>query len=151
MPRWGLYTNGVARDELTPHGDCAKDDLETIEEVLPDDNDSLTPSCPSFTRRDRLDLRYERTNGVQTVGPVQTTDLAAVFAVVVDEHVLTEAEQRRGVHVEARRHGHLEPPHVAWISRIFQAILVTLEEKFKLEPKKRKLNKYSCLDSDFEF
>ena len=73
---------------------------------------------------------------VFTLGGIEPLGPAPVLGVVVDEHVLAEAEQRRGVHVEARRHGHLEPPHVAWISRIFQAILVTLEEKFKLEPKR---------------
>ena len=57
-----------------------------------------------------------------------------MLAVVVDEHVLAEAEQGGGVHVEGGGDGDLEPSHVARISSIFQTVLIALEEEFELEP-----------------
>ena len=58
-----------------------------------------------------------------------------MLAVVVDEHVLGEAEQRGRVHVEAGGHRHLEAPHVPRVAGILQAVLVTLQKEFQLEPK----------------
>ena len=58
-----------------------------------------------------------------------------MLAVVVDEHVLGEAEQRGRVHVEAGGHRHLEAAHVPRVAGILQAVLVTLQKEFQLEPK----------------
>ena len=57
-----------------------------------------------------------------------------MLAVVVDEHVLAEAEQAGGVHVQGGRHRHLEPPHVPGVAGIFKAILIALQEELQLEP-----------------
>ena len=130
----GLHPDGVAGDQLTPHRDGPKDDLQAVEKVLADNDDGLTASSPALTGRDGLDLRDERTDGVQTVTPVQPPDLAAVFAVVVHEHVLAEAEQAGGVHVEGGGHRDLEPAHVPGVAGIFKAILIALQEEFQLEP-----------------
>ena len=124
----------MAGDQLTPHRDGPKDDLQAVEKVLADDDDGLTASSPALTGRDGLDLRDQRTDGVQTVTPVQPPDLAAVFAVVVHEHVLAEAEQAGRVHAEGGGHRDLEPPHVPRVARIFKAILIALQEEFQLEP-----------------
>ena len=55
MPGRGLDTDGVARDELRPHGDRAEDDLETVEEVIANDDDGAASSRPSLAGGDRLD------------------------------------------------------------------------------------------------
>ena len=43
-----LHADGVARDQLRPHRDRAEDDLETVEEILSDNDDCLSPSCPTL-------------------------------------------------------------------------------------------------------
>ena len=134
----GLDPDGVTRDQLRPHGDGAEDDLEPVKEVLPDNDDGLAPGRPALAGGDSLDLGHEGGHGVDAaIRAVQTTDLAAVLGVVVDEHVLREAEQGGGVHHEARGHGDLEPPHVPGVARILETILITLEEKLELEPENR--------------
>ena len=80
-------------------------------------------------------LWHEGADGVEAVAAVEPPDLAAVLAVVVDEHVLGEAEQRGRVHVEAGGHRHLEAAHVSRVAGILQAVLVTLQKEFQLEPK----------------
>ena len=65
---------------------------------------------------------------------VEPAYLAAVLAVVVDEHVLADAEEGVGVHEEGGGDGHLEPAHVPGIARILQTVLVTLQEELQLEP-----------------
>ena len=70
----------------------------------------------------------------ELLGAVDAADLPAVLAVVVDEHVLGDAEQRGGVHLQRRGHRHLEPPHVPRVPRILKAVLVALEEELELEP-----------------
>ena len=66
---------------------------------------------------------------------VTPLDLPAVLGVVVDEHVLGEGERVGLVQIVGRRHRHLEAPHVPRVARILQAVLVTLQKKFQLEPK----------------
>ena len=123
----------MAGDQLAPHGDCPEDDLEAVEEVLADDDDGLPAGRPAFTGRDGLDLGDQRGDGVESLRPVQPSDLAAVLAVVVDEHVLAEAEQAGGVHVQGAGHRDLEPSHVPGVARIFKAILIALQEELQLE------------------
>ena len=130
----GLDPDGVAGDQLAPHRDGPEDDLEAVEEVLADDDDGLAPGRPALAGRDGLDLGDQSGDGVETVRPVQPSDLPAVLAVVVDEHVLAEAEQAGGVHVQGRRHGHLEPAHVPRVAGILKAILIALQEELQLEP-----------------
>ena len=133
----GLHPDSVTCDQLGPDRDCAEDDLEAVKEVLSDDDDGLTPGRPPLAGGDGLDLGDEGGHGVEAaVGAVQAADLAAVLGVVVDEHVLREAEQRAGVHHEPGGDGDLEPPHVPGVSRILEAILIALEEKLELEPGK---------------
>ena len=132
----GLDPDGVAGDQFTPHWDGPEDDLEAVKEILADDDDGLTSSSPAFTGRDRLDLRDQRGDGVKSVRPVQPSDLAAVLAVVVDEHVLAEAEQAGRVHVQGGRHRDLEPAHVPRVAGIFKAILIALQEELQLEPER---------------
>ena len=130
MSWWSLHHDGVTRDQLTPHRDGSEDDLESVKEVLPDDDDSLSSSSPSFTGGDGLDLRHESTDRVESVCTVQSPDLPAVFTVVMHEHVLAEAEQARGVHVQGGGHGDLEPPHVTGVAGILKAILIALQKEF---------------------
>ena len=137
MPGRGLDPDGVTGDQLAPHRDGSEDDLETVEEVLADDDDGLAARGPPLAGGDGLDLRDESTDRVQAVRPVQSPDLPAVLAVVVHEHVLGEAEQAAGVHVELGGHGDLEAPHVPRVAGILKAILIALEEKFQLEPKQK--------------
>ena len=134
MPWWSLHPDGVTGDQLAPHRDRPEDDLESVKEVLPDNDDSLPSSSPTFTGRDGLDLRYEGTDWVQSVCSVQSPDLPAVFAVVMHEHVLAEAEQTGGVHVQGGGDGDLEPPHVTGIAGILKAILIALQKELQLEP-----------------
>ena len=150
----GLDPDGVTRDQLGPDRDCAEDDLDPVKEVLPDDDDGLPSRRPSLTGGDGLDLGDEGGHGVEAgVGAVQSADLAAVLGVVVDEHVLREAEQGGGVHHEPGRDGDLEPPHVPGISRILEAILIALEEKLELEPGKGDLreSEYNAFRLKFSF
>ena len=70
----------------------------------------------------------------QLLCAVDPPDFPPMLAVVVHEHVLAEAEQAGGVHVEGGGHRHLEPPHVSRVARIFKAILIALQEEFQLEP-----------------
>ena len=93
--------------------------LKSVKEVLPDDDDSLAPSGPALGRRQGLDLRHQ---GVRvqagkvwggrlsictwpglvvelTFCAVDSPDLPAVFAVVVDEHVLADTQEGGGVHL----------------------------------------------------
>ena len=76
----------------------------------------------------------------QALRPVQPPHLPPVLGVVVDEHVLAEAEQAGGVHVQGRRHGHLEPAHVPRVAGILKAILIALEEEFQLEPEQQNMS-----------
>jgi recombinational DNA repair protein (RecF pathway) len=57
-----------------------------------------------------------------------------VLAVVVDKHILADAEEGVGVHHEGGGHGHLEAAHVPRVARILQAVLVALQEELQLEP-----------------
>ena len=57
-----------------------------------------------------------------------------MFAVVVHEHVLADAEQGGRVDLQGCRYRHLESSHVPWISSILQAVLVALQEEFQLKP-----------------
>ena len=63
---------------------------------------------------------------------VTPLDLPAVLGVVVDEHVLADAEEGGGVHHQGRAHGHLEPPHVPRVPRVLQTVLVAFQEKLQL-------------------
>ena len=72
--------------------------------------------------------------GVESLRPINTPDLPPVLAVVVHEHVLADAQQGGGVHLQPTRHRHLEPPHVTGVTSILQAVLVTLQEKLQLKP-----------------
>ena len=56
---------------------------------------------------------------VETLGSINSPDLPAVLAVVVHEHVLADAKEGGGVHVEATGDRHLEPSHVARVAGIF--------------------------------
>ena len=85
-------------------------------------------------------LWHEGADGVEAVAAVEPPDLAAVLAVVVHEHVLAEAEQAGGVHVERGRHRDLEPPHVPRVAGIFKAILIALEEELQLEPEQQNMS-----------
>ena len=90
---------------------------------------------PALARGDCLDLGDQGADGVQTsLRPVQPPDLPAVLAVVVDEHVLAEAEQGAGVHMQPSGHGHLEATHVPGIASILQAVLIALQKEFQLKP-----------------
>ena len=135
VSRWSLNSDCMAGDQLTPDGDGPEDDLHPVKEVLSDDDDGLTASSPSLTGRDRLDLRDQGADGVEaSVGAVQPPDFAPVLAVVVDEHVLAEAEQGAGVHVESGGDGHLEASHVPGVAGILEAVLIALQKEFQLEP-----------------
>ena len=72
--------------------------------------------------------------GVEAFCSINTPDLSAVLAVVVHEHVLTDAQEAGGVHLQGSRDGHLEPSHVTRIACIFQAVLVALQEELQLKP-----------------
>ena len=100
----GLHSDGVVRDQLTPNGYCAEDNLEAIKEVLSDDDDSLPSRSPALGGRDGLDLRHQcvRVKAGQVLRAIDTPDLPPVLAVVVDEHVLADAKQGGWVHVEGR-------------------------------------------------
>ena len=137
MPGRSLYSHGMTCDQLTPHRNCPEDDLKTIKEVFSDDDDCLSSSCPSFTGGDSLDLGYQGV-GVESLRPVDTSDLPPVLAVVVHEHVLADAQQGGGVHLQATRDRHLEPPHVTRVTSILQAVLVALQEKLQLKPENDK-------------
>ena len=64
---------------------------------------------------------------------VKSLGAAAVLAVVVDEHVVRHGQQL-ALHAGLGGDHHLEPPHVSRVAGIFQAVLVTLQEKFQEEP-----------------
>ena len=81
-------------------------------------------------------LWHEGADGVEAVAAVEPPDLAAVLAVVVDEHVLAEAEQAGGVHVQGAGNRDLEPSHVPRVAGIFKAILIALQEELQLEPER---------------
>ena len=70
----------------------------------------------------------------QTFRPVQPPHLPPVLGVVVDEHVLADAEEGGGVHHQGGAHGHLEPPHVPRVPRVLQTVLVAFQEKLQKEP-----------------
>ena len=128
----------MTRDQLTPDWDGPKDDLHPVKEVLSDDDDGLAASSPSFAGRDGLDLRDQGADRVEaSVRAVQAPDLATVLTVVVDEHVLAEAEQRAGVHMQPGGDGHLEASHVPGVAGILEAVLIALQKEFQLEPANR--------------
>ena len=140
MPGRSLYSHSMTRDQLAPHRNGAEDDLKTIKEVFSDDDDCLSSCCPTFTGRNSLDLGHQSV-GVESLRAVDTSDLPPVLAVVVHEHVLADAQQGGGVHLQATRDRHLEPPHVTRVTSILQAVLVALQEKLQLKPKKTKIVK----------
>ena len=79
MSRWGLYADCMICDQLTPDGDCSENNLKkmngdkenkktvdnnlkTVKEVLSNDDDGLPARCPTFRRREGLDLRQKDEN-----------------------------------------------------------------------------------------
>ena len=135
MSWWSLHSDGMTGDQLTPHRNGPEDDLHPVKEVLSDDDDGLPTSSPAFTGGDCLDLRDQGADRVEaSIRAVQPSDLPAVLAVVVDEHVLAEAEQGAGVHMQSCGHGHLEAAHVSGIAGILEAVLIALQKEFQLEP-----------------
>ncbi len=75
-------------------------------------------------------------------------DLSAVLGVVVDEHVLGDADNGAGRLVEAVQggDGHLEAPHVARVARVLQAVLVALQEELELVPETRDMSSMLARD-----
>jgi hypothetical protein len=59
IPGRGLDPDGVRGDELAPDWDGPEDHLQPVEEVLADNDDSLTACRPPLTRRYGLDLRHQ--------------------------------------------------------------------------------------------
>ena len=82
----------------------------------------------------------------QLLCAVDPPDFPPMLAVVVHEHVLGDAEQRGGVHLERRGDRHLEAPHVPRVARILQAVLVALQEELELEPGREGQERW-CLES----
>ena len=55
VPGRGLHPDGVAGDQLAPHQHRPEHHLQTVEEVVPDDDDGAAPSCPALAGGDGLD------------------------------------------------------------------------------------------------
>ena len=78
-------------------------------------------------------LHYQLTIVIFSLRRVQPLGPPAVLGVVVDEHVVRHGQQLT-LHTGLGGNDHLEPPHVARVASILQAVLVTLQEEFQEEP-----------------
>ncbi len=89
----------------------------------------LTKTCPIMAAMLTLVSRLPR--------------LPAVLRVVVHEHPVRGGEPGRpGLHLRGRGHGHLEPAHLPRVSRIFEAVLIALQEELQVVPvRRRKIKK----------
>ena len=57
---YALYKSTHSLTHLTPDENGAEDDLQTVEEVVADDDDRRAAGRPTFARTDRLDRRRYR-------------------------------------------------------------------------------------------
>ena len=60
---------------------------------------------------------------------IQSLSSSPVFGVVVNKHVVRHGQQLT-LHAGLGGDDHLEPPHVARVAGILQAVLVTFQEEF---------------------
>ena len=83
-----------------------------------------------------IEARWPNTFNNESI--FSSLDFSSMFWIVMDEHVFRDAWNSSFLQTQKlSRDGNLESPHVARITRIFQAILVTLEEEFELKPEKK--------------